>query len=178
MKTEISDTEKRWVILLKKQNKSNEELIEKDRLLQKLKEEWAEESKDFLKEIREKGWNIETEYDLVNTKESYPELIPILSKYLDANFNRRILEGIVRALTIKEARGIGLPAKLLDLYDKVPMESEYQGFRWAISNAIWFTVTKKDKDIVPRIQKIINNPNDTTEKNRFLGALKKLGVNS
>jgi hypothetical protein len=122
------------------------------------------------------GYNLNSVYDLVNTKESYPQLIPILIRYLNSNFSKRTIEGIVRALTVKEARGIGLPMKLLDLYEKVPLDTEYEGFRWAITNTIWFTVLKKDKEIAPRIKKIIENENDRIDKKRLIDTLKKLGV--
>ncbi len=148
---------------------------EMEKVSEELKGALLEEAKDILDECRVAGKAITSVYDLVNGKDSYPSIVPILVKYMDSDYHQRTLEGIVRALTVKEARGIGLPAKLLDLYDKVPMEPEYEGFRWAISNTLWFTVTKKDKDILPRLQKIMSDPNDTTEKNRFIGALKKLG---
>ena len=46
-------------------------------------------------------------YDLVNTKKPYPEAISVLIDLLEKNdiSNRRIREGIVRSLTVKEAKG-------------------------------------------------------------------------
>jgi HEAT repeat protein len=57
--------------------------------------------------LREQAFlDVQSVYDLVNTPESYPEAIPILLHLLPEISEPKIKEGIVRALTVKEARGI------------------------------------------------------------------------
>ncbi len=64
------------------------------------------DSKVIQTELEKVGIHIDSIYDLVNTSESYTEAIPILIDLVQKEFpNKRIQEGIVRALTIKEAKG-------------------------------------------------------------------------
>ena len=44
-------------------------------------------------------------YDLVNTKEAYPEAIHVLIGLIEEINDFNIKQGIVRALTVKEAKG-------------------------------------------------------------------------
>jgi hypothetical protein len=49
------------------------------------------------------GRRVRSVWDLVNTSESYPEAIPILLEHLTHPYPDRILEGIARALAVREA---------------------------------------------------------------------------
>jgi hypothetical protein len=52
--------------------------------------------------------------DLVNTRVSYPEAIPILVKHLQAVRHPVVVGSIARALTVKESRGTGAPRLILE----------------------------------------------------------------
>ncbi|MEO0249525.1 MAG: hypothetical protein ABIN58_08295, partial [candidate division WOR-3 bacterium] len=52
----------------------------------------------------EAGLEVSSVWDLVNTSEPYPEAIPVLIKLLSQIEEPHMKEGIVRALTVKEAR--------------------------------------------------------------------------
>lgn len=59
------------------------------------------------KALREQsGIEVDSVWDLVNTNVPYPEAIPVLLEWLPQVRHPRVKEGIVRALTVKEARGI------------------------------------------------------------------------
>jgi hypothetical protein len=55
-------------------------------------------------ELRAAGAAVESVWDLVNTKERYPQLVPILLAHLRRDYPKRIREGIARALAVPEAR--------------------------------------------------------------------------
>jgi hypothetical protein len=162
--------------LLKNKNRSISENQLLSDLQERMKVELINQSQSLNLELKKFNPKYNQIWDLVNSKDSYGALIPRLIEALNSQFSFRITEGIVRALTVKEARGIDLPTKLLDLYEEIPLETEYEGFRWAITNAIWFTVLKKDKEIAPRIKKIIEKEDDKIDKKRLIDTLKKLGV--
>lgn len=175
MDTLQSDIEQEYSAILKKNSRTSEDLKRLEVLSQELSKEFEKSTKMLKREILNAGLRIESINDLMNTSEVYPEAIPILVEHLSKKYNKNVLEAIVRSVTVKEARGIGLPQKLIKLYNKVPLEQEFESLRWAISNAIWFTVTKKDKAIVNKIQEVLENDKDTVDKHRFVSTLKKLG---
>jgi len=84
--------------------------------------------------------------DLVNTREPYPEAIPVLLHFLPKISAPGIKEGIVRALTVKEARGIAA-RPLIEEFKKIDVpatleEASKQGvaprlsLKWTIGNAL------------------------------------------
>ena len=87
-------------------------------------------------------------YDLVNTRVPYPKAIPILLDLLDLEFDDiRTKEGIVRALAVKEAKGIATPF-LIKEYNKT--SEEFSSYRWAIGSSVFTTITKNDiEDVWP-----------------------------
>ncbi len=60
----------------------------------------------LLKDLSEAGFEVETVWDLVNSSEPYPTLIPVLLKHLQEQYPPRIKEGIARALAVPDARKI------------------------------------------------------------------------
>ena len=79
------------------------------------------------------GWAVDGVWDLVNSRESYPEAVPVLVAHLDRPYDWRIREGIIRALTVPEARGD--PARrILDEFKRADNENEF--VRWALANAL------------------------------------------
>jgi HEAT repeat protein len=119
--------------------------------------------------LAEVGINVSNIYDLVNTKQSYPAAIPILIELLDDSFtNSKIVEGIVRSLTVKDARGKA-NKRLLKLYFDTPKSEK--GLRWVIGNAFATIITTEDEDV---ILKIVNDPSNGESRRMFVFALGKI----
>ncbi|CUU37284.1 HEAT repeats [Armatimonadetes bacterium DC] len=55
---------------------------------------------------KQAGMKVTSVWDLVNMKVPYPEAIPVLLEWLPKVRHPKVKEGIVRALTVKEARGV------------------------------------------------------------------------
>lgn len=70
-------------------------------------------------------------WDLVNSSEPYIDALPILLDHLDKPYSLKTKEGIVRAITVEEARGLA-GEKLLVMF-----KNEKDGnLRWVIGNAL------------------------------------------
>lgn len=82
--------------------------------------------------LREVGLDVESVFDLVNANASYPEAIPVLLKMLREVSDDWIREGIVRALSVKEAKGVATQP-LIEEFKKVGSK---ELFKWAIGNAL------------------------------------------
>lgn len=91
------------------------------------------------------GQTIHSVWELVNEKKPYPGLIPALIAVLDKDFGDDGMtnEGIVRALTTKEAAGKA--TKPLINYFLVV---ENPNIKWAIGNAIATVMVEEDLDDV------------------------------
>jgi len=94
--------------------------------------------------LQKVGLNVSSVYDLVNSKAAYAEAMPTLLKCLIEIDEPVVKEGIVRALTVKEARGIAEDA-LLGEFEKIqPQEPpNLQLLKWAIGNALSVVATDK-----------------------------------
>jgi hypothetical protein len=92
------------------------------------------EEKPLLAELAVLGYRVQSVWDLVNSKTSYSAAIPVLLKYLQIARHPVLREGIARALTVREARGIAGPAILGELKQRGE-ESPNQA-RWALANAL------------------------------------------
>ena len=116
------------------------------------------------------GLEVDSIYDLVNTKKPYPEAIPVLLELLRRPFsNARIKEGIIRALTVKEAKGKAAPA-LLGQFTKTsdPL------LRWAIGNAISVVAIRSD---LGEITKLVENSDFGDSRQMLVITLGKMGTN-
>lgn len=88
----------------------------------------------------EANLHINSVFDLVNSKARYQDAIPALIKCLGMVSDNWIKEGIVRALTVKEARGKADKA-LVSEFRSLPTEQEYFCLKWAIGNALSVVAT-------------------------------------
>lgn len=66
--------------------------------------ELARAGAPLVAELRAAGYPVESVYDLVNTRDRYPNAIPILIEHLQRPYPGRIREGIARALAVREAK--------------------------------------------------------------------------
>lgn len=104
----------------------------------------------LIEELKAVGVTVSSIWDLVNTKESYNKAIPILLRHLTIEYPDVIKEGIARALTVPEARGMANAAiisefALLDDYS-------YPRTKWALANALQIIALPDD---IPAIERLI-----------------------
>ncbi|WP_316812827.1 HEAT repeat domain-containing protein [Pedobacter heparinus] len=141
---ELEKLDKRWKELVGKPR--SKEQIEESRLVAKqLEIEMAKEVNDLLGELKKQGIFIKSVWDLVNTKKAYPDAIDILIKHLRKKYHDKNMEGIVRALTVKEAKGKAANV-LKELYDNTSKDKS--NLRWVIGNAIATVMSVDDVDWV------------------------------
>ena len=82
------------------------------------------------------GIEVQSIYDLVNTKDDYAQAVPILLEWLSKAQHDRIKEGVARALTFKKA-GTKAARTLVDEFERYDADTpSKEGTKWAISNAI------------------------------------------
>lgn len=104
----------------------------------------------ILDELSKVGIQVNCIWELVNTKEKYPAAIDVLVDLVQKDFsNNRDKEGVIRALTVKEAKGKANKA-LLDVYKNIREKDAACSYAWAIGNAFDVIVTQNDvDDIIP-----------------------------
>lgn len=127
--------------------------------------ELREEVSELLGDLRSVGVLCKGIWDLVNTKEPYPQAIPVLIRYLSNNFHYRNKEGIVRALAVKEAIGVAAP-RLIEEYYRTPLDKD--SYRSAIGNAVYVTFTSTD---VEAILQIVEDRKNGPSRFMFVAAL-------
>lgn len=108
-------------------------------------------------------------WDLVNAKRSYPTAIPVLSAYLQRVHHPLLREGIARALTVPEARGIAGRVVLSEL--QRPPDQSPHSVRWVLANAL--TVVA-DETMADEIERLIANNDYGDVRERLTTALRKL----
>jgi hypothetical protein len=96
-------------------------------------EELACAEAPLVDELRHAGVPISSIWDLVNSKENYPQLIPILLAHLDRPYPLKVREGIARALAVKESRPFW--NSLVERY-LAETDTSSNGMKWALHLAI------------------------------------------
>ena len=163
-----SESELKFLELLRKPVKSKEEVAEKERWRNIFAGELKQEIMHLSKELIEAGCKYTDPWDLVNTKESYPEAIDILVKHASMPYHDRNKEGIIRALSVKEAKGKANTV-LISEYNKIPKEKH--NLRWVIGNAICVIITTEDTDSV---LSIVEDKENGMSRDRFVLALGRI----
>ena len=126
------------------------------------------EEKKIISAMGKAGVVVEDVFDLVNTREPYPEAIPVLINLLEEGINhRRLKDGIIRALGVKEAKGVA-GSVLLKEFKRLP--EEMQSLGWVIGNAFRVVLTKDELDEVIEIAK---NSKYGSNRQNFLTAMAK-----
>lgn len=94
------------------------------------------EDRRICQALRGVGIQVNSIWDLVHTSQSYPEAIPLLIEMLQSAKSDAVVEGIVRSLTVKEARGVAA-GPLLKLFKDYPTSDPmHQSTKWAIGNVL------------------------------------------
>lgn len=96
------------------------------------------ESQRVAKALQGVGVKVDSIFDLVNTRRSYKQAIPLLMELLPTIQEPWIKEGVVRALAVKEAVGEEVARAMIREFEAIdpsapPME---QGLKWAIANTL------------------------------------------
>lgn len=124
--------ENKFITLLHKTPKTKEEVEEMEYAREQMSKELHLETENLLNEIERNGLKVNKLWDLVNTNDSYPEAIDILTEHLVRPYHHRNKEGIIRALGVKEA-GLKTFRALLEQYPK----AENDSMRFAIINSLY-----------------------------------------
>jgi len=136
-----SEFEKKFVDLVRQPIKSEEEIAQMHLFRDLFQNELKDEMKELYKDLSIMGIECSDIWDLVNIRKSYKNGIEILIKHLSNNYHDKNKEGIIRALTTKEAKGKAGSALILE-YNKTPKEKD--NLRWVIANAISIVMTSID----------------------------------
>lgn len=130
----------------------------------------TESEASLLRRLSEIGVNVDGIWDLVNAKYSYPLAIPVLVEFLeDRDLDEWTLEGVVRSLTVREAKGVA-NAALFRLFHRTPKENVL--FLWAIGNTLGALTVKDD---LATILNIVNDQSYGVSRQMFVYALWKFG---
>ena len=89
-------------------------------------------------ELATVGIKVNGVYDLVNSKRSYKEAIPVLVKLLPSVRETRIKEGVVRALAAKEAIGEDVTRLMIREFKAIDSSAppSEQALKWAVANTL------------------------------------------
>ena len=133
----------------------------------------------MIEELRALGINIQSVWDLVNCPNNYTCAIPILLRHLSEPHYPRVLEGIVRSLTIRDLRGNELLWKTaVDLYKKTPPsklipEPYNRGLSAALGLLLSVIMTKKE---FPEVQKLMTDYPDLDGRTFIQKAIKRVST--
>jgi len=124
-------------------------------LLDKM-DSFQREEKILINDLKSVGIMVESVWDLVTNRQHpilknnftghYEIAYPVLLKHLDYEYHPRIQEGIIRALTEKNARKIATD-KLLKMFYK----EENQNIKWVLANALKTLMTWQQRQKHPDI---------------------------
>ncbi|CAG2532856.1 hypothetical protein MAR621_03050 [Maribacter dokdonensis] len=116
---------------------------------------------------------IDSIYDLIQNRNDYKDIIPILLNILrtDILTNEKVIEGVVRALTIKGAKGL-VEEILIKNYNALSKEDKRKSLGWTYGNAIEYLYSDRYVDI-NEILRIVKNKNNGTSRQMFVLALGK-----
>lgn len=135
--------------------------------MRKKKEEWKqnekffkEEEKLLLQDLKKLGIKVNSVWDLVNNRHNtffkknaflanYSIAYPVLVRHLDYKYHPRVIEGIIRSLTEKQAKEVA-QQKILDLFYK----EEDKNLKWAMANALTTLMTWRERKKYPEIAEV------------------------
>lgn len=129
----------------------------KEAEIKELEEHSAKDEAELVADLNKLGLEVKSVWDLVNNSPhqflernfvgSYKVAYPLLVKHLEINHHQRIREGIIRALSEKEAREIAAKPLLAELSKEVLKSN-----KWAIANALNIMLSKKELENLPEVK--------------------------
>ena len=105
-------------------------------------------------ELQESGIEVKSVYDLVNTSQPYSSAYPILVRHLKLSHDRATREGIIRALTVKDAGPIAEAV----LFAEFQVERD-PILKWVLANALQTVMPYKKRKKFPEISKALKYKN-------------------
>jgi hypothetical protein len=100
-----------------------------------------EEDKLVTVALNRLGMDVTSVFDLMKWKEPYPAAIPVLVAHLPLVRDIGVKEGIVRALTVKEARGKAETALITEFRSVQSSQTANFALKWSIGNALSLVAT-------------------------------------
>lgn len=123
------------------------------------------EEEPMIADLAKAGFKVGSVWDLVNTNKSYPAAIPILLDHLRRAYHKDIRNGIIRALTVKEAKGIVGSIILDELHGETDEEN-----RWVLANALTVVADHANRE---SIQTLLDDPTYEDVRQQLTEALKQ-----
>ena len=160
--------EKKYIELLRKPVKTNDEIIELENLRLAFEKSLEEDERSLIDDLSKIGVNVKSSWDLVNSSKNYKKAIPVLIEHLSEPYHLKNKEGIARALTIKEAKGIACKA-IIEEYNKTP-KNEHD-LRWVLGNTM--SVIMSD-DYLDDVISIVQDRSNGESRQMFIVALSKV----
>jgi hypothetical protein len=129
------------------------------------------ENEFIVMELRNAGFKVSDLFDLINFKQTKFGYINLLLNLLDSEkiTDPIIKDGIIRAVTVKKAKGIA-EKKLLEYYNSLITKREKELIGWSIGN--WFEHLYSDS-YFDQIKKISTNKNNGMSRQMFVMAIGK-----
>ena len=129
------------------------------------------ENEFIVMELRNAGFKVSDLFDLINFKQTDFEYVNLLINLFDSEkvTDPIIKDGIIRAITVKKAKGIA-EIKLLEFYNSLKTEREKESIGWSIGN--WFEHLYSDL-YFEQIKKISEDKNNGMSRQMFVMALGK-----
>lgn len=133
------------------------------------------------KALAEAGVNVNSVWDLVNTSEPYPKALPVLIELLTGNYHPKILEGIARALavrdpfTIEHAWPVALDLFLKTEADEMVKEPEMRGFKAGLAAALSVLYTEER---FPQVFELIRDSRHGDSRALLIAGLRKFRRNA
>jgi hypothetical protein len=106
---------------------------QQDDAVQRMMEKYARAEEPVVRASQAAGAKVNSIWDLVNTKQPYPALVPILFAHLDGPYPFKVREGIIRALAVRESRPYW--DELVRRYLAETDESD-NGMKWLLHQSI------------------------------------------
>ena len=121
----------------------------------------AEDERNLIEELASIGYEVQSVWDFVNNNNlheflrkfngSYAGAYPILDKHLNIEHHPRIRQGIIRALTEKDANEVASESLLAEFYKEQDLN-----LKWVFANALRTVLTRSQKAKHPEYKEVYN----------------------
>jgi hypothetical protein len=113
--------------------KFREDLDRHERARRDRAEKIRQAEQPLIRELAAVGLQVESVWDLVNTRARYPAAIPVLMEHLERDYIPEVREGIARALAVPESAGSW--QRLLEAFRREPPRDR-RDVKWALAVAV------------------------------------------
>ena len=135
-------------------------IAERDRRIEALAREYADEDSHIAREARKLGYKIGSVWDFINNDPHpflprpfvgpYERAYPMLVRHLRLQHHRKVREGIIRALTVRDGGRLVADALLAEFnVEKDP------ALRWVLANALRSAMPLKERKRHPEIGQVL-----------------------